>query len=508
MASAQEIDADPALTADIPAGDSLCAPVSSMANVTPADCQKLLRLVQYAKDQGLISGKRSIDSAKATVAKCEAMPGKPSSSRDDQHDETANNFMPITESADRRTTSTSHVNMLGSESTSTEPSWPDETELFELGVAMLTGGHGSPAAPAKRYAVARATHALLVRVEAVAKKLKKERGSEMHPVPGTAGRIDQQESRGYLLGAVLGRSLVTREQAQAAGLDARNKLNALEKRLASAKEAARYNARVARKAGGDAPEKQAAAAASALSAIKCERFEIDGLTAAQPAMPPLLPQRKRQRAHAHPRWFLMPSWDEVNAAMDQADAEHVRLAAAVEAAQIAFDSARATLRKAEAALDALEPGGEKHITFADYMRMKPSNQARVEERENRAWAKYHAAHEADWAAVHAHHAACDAADAALQIWQRMAAWVTRDDRVTPFPWPGDEFIDPCSAIDLDYYEARPDRCPPEVREWYYRYQEYLTPECEHHPVDSCPFCEAAFELGTMRSVEKVWYLRD
>eukprot|EP00966_Prymnesium_polylepis_P238550 5516762-Prymnesium_polylepis.1 len=61
----------------------------------------------------------------------------------------------------------------------------------------------------------------------------------MHMVPGTNGRIDQQEARGYLLGAVLGRGLLTREQAKAAGLDARNRQTALEKRLATQKELAR-----------------------------------------------------------------------------------------------------------------------------------------------------------------------------------------------------------------------------------------------------------------------------
>ena len=89
--------------------------------------------------------------------------------------------------------------MAGSEASSTEPTWPDESELFKLVVAMLTGGNGSPAAPAKVYAVAKATHTLLVRVQVVVKKLMKEHAGQTHPVPGTAGRIDQQEARGYLL---------------------------------------------------------------------------------------------------------------------------------------------------------------------------------------------------------------------------------------------------------------------------------------------------------------------
>ena len=84
----------------------------------------------------------------------------------------------------------------------------------------------------KLYEFAKATYELLVRIKCVTSKLKKERGNEMHIMPGTAGRIDQQEARGYLLGtAVLGRGLIDREEAKMAGLDARNKLTALERRL-------------------------------------------------------------------------------------------------------------------------------------------------------------------------------------------------------------------------------------------------------------------------------------
>ena len=51
-----------------------------------------------------------------------------------------------------------------SKASSPEPSWPDETELFELVLPMLTGGSGAPAAPAAHFEPAEATHSLLVRV--------------------------------------------------------------------------------------------------------------------------------------------------------------------------------------------------------------------------------------------------------------------------------------------------------------------------------------------------------
>ena len=111
--------------------------------------------------------------------------------------------------------------------------WPDMNELLELGVAMLTGGSGAPAAPSTLCKPAEATYTLLLRITLAIAKLKKDHGADMHMVPGTAGRIDQQEGRGYLLGAVLGRGLLGRKEAVAVGLEARNKLTAIERRLAA-----------------------------------------------------------------------------------------------------------------------------------------------------------------------------------------------------------------------------------------------------------------------------------
>ena len=154
---------------------------------------------------------------------------------------------------------------------------------------MLTGGTGVPAAPAKHFEPATATFTLLERVKSVVKKLKDNHGDEMHIVPGTAGRIDQQEGRGYLLGAVLGRGLLTREQAKATGLDARNKVTAFEKRLAAQKESARRAASVARKAGGGAPATQAAAALQERKAIRSEQIELDLPPPLRSAAPTPLP---------------------------------------------------------------------------------------------------------------------------------------------------------------------------------------------------------------------------
>jgi hypothetical protein len=201
----------------------------------------------------------------------EAEHGKFEGARDEQDHTINNDATPVAEVTAQRLDDNSAVQ----EASSAEPVWPDGAELFDLGLAMLCGGTGVPVAPTKNFAPAIATHELLVRVTTAIASLKKAHGTEMHMVPGTAGRIDQQEGRGYLLGAVLGRGLISREQAKTAGLDARNKLAALNKRLVSQQESARRAASAAHKTGRDDFEKQAAAAAADRTAIERERVELD-----------------------------------------------------------------------------------------------------------------------------------------------------------------------------------------------------------------------------------------
>ena len=125
---------------------------------------------------------------------------------------------------------------------------------------------------------------------------------------------------------------------------------------------------------------------------------------------------------------------------------------------------------------------------------------------DRACSSYDAASAADDAAFAASDAAHHEAIRRCEEWERMMAWISRPNRLTPFPWPGDEYIEPCNARDLDYYEGRPDKCPAEVREWNVRYHAFRLPECDHHPADMCDACDAAWELGTMCSAEKGWDL--
>jgi hypothetical protein len=130
----------------------------------------------------------------------------------------------------------------------------------------------------------------------------------------------------------------------------------------------------------------------------------------------------------------------------------------------------------------------------------------LEEKHDRTWARYHEARAAREASMEAVSSACRVFEQTHDQLQRMMDWIKLPDRLTPFPWVGDEYIEPCNARDLDYYEGRPDKCPPEVREWYARYQAFRLPECNHHPADMCDACDAVWELGTMRSAGKGWFL--
>ena len=244
-----------------------------------------------------VGGERSADAETTPAAGCEAQRGNHSQQRDDRASTSFSETSPVADITDDRPGDNSTGQVASGTDSRVEPNWPEEAELFALVRPMLTGGDGTPAAPPTHFEPSKATHALLVRVQSAVAKLKKEHGGEMHVVPGTNGRIDQQEGRGYLLGAVLGRGLLSREQAQAAGLDARNKLNALEKRLADQKEAAR---KAARKLSGEALEKHEAAARDERQAIERERVELNLPPPPKPPPPPPKPCTAAGRKRAEP----------------------------------------------------------------------------------------------------------------------------------------------------------------------------------------------------------------
>ena len=481
-----------------PVVDSACTSGTATPSTLSSDGQKLMALWHCSKQMGLFSVERSADGATSMAAREEAQPGNLSGLRDAVQKLQSERDCSIADATEKRLSDTSAGEMVPSEGSAAEPVWPEEAELYSVAEEMLTGGSGVPAAPSKRYESAEATYTLLVRVKAAVGTLKKERGSEMHVVPGTAGRIDQQEGRGYVLGAVLGRGLLDRTQAAAAGLDARNKQTALEKRLTDQKEAARKAAGIARKVGGDAVETQASEAARERKAIERERIALTLPTPLpQPSQSARAPSRKRKQIDL-PRWYEMPSWAQVDAAFDAACRQCQRAEATCDAASQAFHVAQSEFERAEAKLDALQ--ADVDPLWA------PSQWERYSTRYHAYFDKYESAWAAREAAYDVLEAASEAQGQRSTELERMQVWCKREHRVTPFPWVGDEYIEPCSAIDLDYYELRPEMCPPGVREWYARYSDYLTPDCNHHVIDNCDACNDARCRGTMRKISRNWAL--
>lgn len=309
--------------------------------------------------------------------------------------------------------------------------------------------------------------------------------------------LDDEEALGYLLGDALDHPL-EEKGARAVGKRAAKHAKVIKKTLPEKASTAR---RDAKKVGACPDEAAQRAQADYLSEpfdTKCHEHPKRQPAAAQPSW-----KRKRKRVHTHPRWFVMPSADEVKAAMDAAEAAMETADEAWDVTALALKAAQSSLQKAQAALDEL-----RLIPTSQILVMKPRELASFEAREERIEEKYDAANEAHAAADDAEEAAKAVLQQRIDELRRMTEWVKCSDRLTPFPWPGDEHIEPCNALDLDYYERRPSKCPAGVREWLSRYESYQTPECDHHVVDACDACIAAFDLGTMRSAEKSWRIPD
>jgi hypothetical protein len=110
---------------------------------------------------------------------------------------------------------------------------------------------------------------------------------------------------------------------------------------------------------------------------------------------------------------------------------------------------------------------------------------RVDAREARAWKKYNAAWQAHADAVAAVQAVSDALGCGIELFERMEAWMARPHDLTPFPWPGGEYVVPCNQDDLNDYLCRPNAYPPGVQEWLARFQAHIAPCLSfHHETNS------------------------
>jgi hypothetical protein len=271
-----------------------CASATSSPALTAEQMPICQTVVAVSKALTAIRANIEASHEPQPVPEIEASVGKRRVARGEHIQEAGTDASPVTRVTGDRPSDDSAGQHTLSEVLPAIATLPAEAALLQLALLMLTGGSGAPAAPAERYEPAEATLELLVLVWSVVTTLKKQHAGSMHIVPGTNGRIDAEESRGFLLGAVLGRGLLTREQAAAAGLDARNKKKAVEKRLADEKEIAR---KAARKLSADALEQHAVDTATARAAL--ERAPIV-LELPPPPPPPKLPSAAGRKRAAPP----------------------------------------------------------------------------------------------------------------------------------------------------------------------------------------------------------------
>jgi hypothetical protein len=246
------------------AGHVVMPPIGT-PGISAEQAQNVLHALVAAKALGVFDTPSSSTATTPATMDLEAQVGNPGSDRGDQIQGAGSEATPVAQVTHGRPGGSSAGQLVMSEALPAIAVLPAEPALLELALHMLTGGSGAPAAPAEHYEPAEASLELLVLVWSVVKTLKKEHAAAVHIVPGTNGRIDAEESRGYVLGAVLGRGLLTRQQAAAAGLDARNKKTAAEKRLEAQKETDR---KATRKLSGEAREQHVADAATARAALE------------------------------------------------------------------------------------------------------------------------------------------------------------------------------------------------------------------------------------------------
>ena len=194
------------------------------------------------------------------------------------------------------------------------------------------------------------------------------------------------------------------------------------------------------------------------------------------------------------RWNDVTMREAVEAAnaQDAAIGKAIKVREAAVLAEAAADSKRA---RAEAALDALEPVP----SLTEYLRAGAHEQRRIdalEVRHDRAWDAYNAAWQAHEDAIAAYNAAWEAEKHECELHDRMEQWINLPDVMTPFPWPGEEFIKPCNQVDFDYYAVRPEAYPPGVREWRALYEAYL--------YEGPCTCEAEWEQCTVCAPPEEW----
>ena len=134
-----------------PGGGSACTQSISTPDGLVIDVAKVMRMSALANQLSLVGGHRSTTTTPRTTASFEASNGERQLARDDSFDEALDEHSPGAEVTESRQADGLPVQQAATEASEAPPVWPEELEIFDLGVVMLTGGTGFPTEPPRHY---------------------------------------------------------------------------------------------------------------------------------------------------------------------------------------------------------------------------------------------------------------------------------------------------------------------------------------------------------------------
>jgi hypothetical protein len=352
---------------------------------------------------------------------------------------------------------------------------PSSAELVEVLRSMLCGDDATPQRSNSGWEVAPASTGLAVTVVGAVEALYKELGvPKGKSLMCTSGPVDREEAYGYLIADVMGSALLSATGARSVGERTRKRKEKIAAALPEAKKQAKKRAkREAQNAGLDADEAATKAAADKELELLGAPLELE-LPALPP--PPLLkprPSQKRPRPEPEQRSeFDMPSQEEQQDAINAAIAEAMAAANACLAAAASSDAAVSCVERAqsqlESSMERCEAEKNMGTDLDTLMGLQLQERVRrdtLDQECERAAQKLSVALADAEAASVAHGAAQRIFKEKREVAERMRAWLKCPDVLTPFPWPGDEYIFPCNWDDLDYFETSHRGYPPGVREF-------------------------------------------
>jgi hypothetical protein len=159
----QRLAAEAAAGADSPVARRACAPHTSTPDTLPAGGQNPGIAFESPTPLGEIGGVRTTGDTTSAAARVEDATYNLEQTRYNHHSTVDNEALLVAEPSSARHADSSAGTSTQPEAASAQPTWPDEPELLQLGVEMLTGGTGAPAAPSRTFEYAKADHELLTR---------------------------------------------------------------------------------------------------------------------------------------------------------------------------------------------------------------------------------------------------------------------------------------------------------------------------------------------------------